>query len=103
MRARAISTILKEVGGLKKNDEKVQALKSMADNTTLKTIIQYTYHPGVKWRLPEGVPPFTPSPYLDQEGNLYSEVRKLYLFVENGGADNLSQFKREMLWIQLLE
>jgi hypothetical protein len=33
---------------------------------------------------------------------LYTEIRRLYLFVE-GGNPNLSKLRREMLYIQLLE
>jgi len=52
--------------------------------------------------LPEGAPPYKPCEFLDQEGRLYTEARKLYLFIE-GGNPNLNKVKREMLFIQLIE
>ena len=52
--------------------------------------------------MPEGKPPYKPNEYVDQEGILFSEARKLYLFVE-GGNNNLTKMRREMLFIQFIE
>ena len=41
-------------------------------------------------------------PGLDDQGNLYREARKLYLFVK-GGNPNLTRARREQLFIQFLE
>ena len=75
-------------------------------SAALKTVLGYTYDPGVKWLLPETDPPYTPLPTnADQEARLISELKKMYLFVD-GPTDtqkNLKQTKREMLFIELLE
>lgn len=68
----------------------------------MRTILGYALHPDVKWLLPEGPVPYTPNRNEDQRNMLYSEIRKLYLFVE-GGNNNLTQFKREMLFIDMLQ
>ena len=68
----------------------------------VQQILKYAFDPKIKFLLPEGRPPFKPNEFVDQEGILFSEARKLYLFVE-GGNNNLTKFKREMLFIQFLE
>jgi hypothetical protein len=56
----------------------------------------------IKWLLPEGPVPFKPNKGEGLELIFWAEIRKLYLFVENGNP-NLSQFRRESLFVQLLE
>ena len=98
-----ISEILRKISELKNKDERITALRVNAQAVpALKTIFQYAFHPEIRWDLPEGDPPYKPCEFLDQEGRLYTEVRRLYLFVEGGNA-NLVPFKREALYIQLLE
>jgi hypothetical protein len=98
---KCIAEIIKSCCDLKTIEEKVRFLQSN-DNPILKTILKCVFDPKIIFLLPEGSPPYKPSEYLDLEGRLYSETRKLYLFVE-GGNPNLSKFKREMLFIQLIE
>lgn len=97
-----VAEILEQVSKLKKKDERIEALRKHGDNRAMLQILQYAYDPRIKWLLPEGTPPFKKNEYLDQESNLYSEVRRLYLFIE-GGNPNLTTTKREMLFIGLLE
>lgn len=97
---KSIAEILEEASKLS-NKEKIEFLQKN-NSTTLLTILRYTFDPNIKWLLPKGKPPYKPSPYLDNEGMLFQEVRRLYLFVE-GGNPNLTQFKRESLFINLLE
>lgn len=96
-----IAEILKKASEQPTRDEKIDMLRKH-DTPALRTLVKYALDPSIKWDLPKGKPPFKPIPYLDQEGRLYSEVRRLYLFVE-GGNPNLSKVKREALFIQLLE
>lgn len=97
-----VAEILEQVSKLKKKEERIEALRKHGDNRAMLQILQYAYDPRIKWLLPEGTPPFKKNEYLDQESNLYSEVRRLYLFIE-GGNPNLTTTKREMLFIGLLE
>jgi hypothetical protein len=98
---KCIAEIIKSCCDLKTIEEKVRFLQSN-DNPILRIILKCVFDPKIIFLLPEGSPPYKPSEYLDLEGRLYSETRKLYLFVE-GGNPNLSKFKREMLFIQLIE
>lgn len=97
----AISQILENTAALKTNKEKVEYLRQN-DNSALRMVLQYAMDNRVKWLLPEGAPPYKPNNNLDQEGMLYSEARRLYLFIE-GGNPNLTKLKREMLFIDLIQ
>jgi len=98
---KGIAEILAEAGNLATNKEKIEHLQRN-NSPTLLTILKYTFDPKIKWALPKGKPPYKPSPYLDNEGMLFQEARRLYLFVE-GGNPNLTNLKRESLFIGLLE
>jgi hypothetical protein len=97
----SISEILENASKYNSNQEIIDYLHKN-DNQALRIILKYAYDNTIKWLLPEGPAPYTPSEILDQHGLLYTEARRLYLFVE-GGNPNLSQMRRETLFIQLLE
>ena len=98
----SISEILEQVEIAEKRSDKIALLHNY-DNPALREVLKYAYHPGIKWLLPKGKPPFKALHYAsDAEGRLYSEVKNFYLFVE-GGHTTLQQTKRENLFIQLLE
>jgi Family of unknown function (DUF6433) len=99
---KSVAEILEEIAALKKKEDKITKLRENVSNTVMLKILQWTYDQRIKWLLPEGEVPYNPTKYLDQEGNLYNEARRLYLFVE-GGNPNLKQIRREFLFIQLLE
>lgn len=99
---KSVAEILEEISELKKKEEKIAKLRENIHNTVLLKVLQWTYDQRIKWLLPEGDVPYNPTKYLDQEGNLYGEARRLYLFVE-GGNPGLKQVRREFLFIQLLE
>lgn len=98
---KSISSILKSISELKEKDQIVNALRQN-DHPVIRQILFYTYSPTIKFLLPEGAPPYKPCEFVDQEGRLLHEARKLYLFIE-GGNPNLTRLKRETLFIQLIE
>lgn len=86
-----------------KNKEEKKATLLKYDNGALREILKYAYHPDIKFLLPSGEPPY--KSVVDDSDNptyLYPLIRKLYLFVE-GGNPNLTQVRREYLFIELLE
>lgn len=99
---KSISSILKAVSENSKSKKELVDNLRASGHPIVKQLLFYAFSPQVKFLLPEGAPPYKPCDFLDQEGRLYTEARKLYLFIE-GGNPNLSTFKREMLFIQLLE
>ena len=93
---------LEMVDEAKTRDEKREILKSR-DNYATRALLQLNFHPDVKWHIPKGAPPYTPSQDADStEGSIHFEVKKLNYFVKGGGHD-LSMLKRESMYVQLLE
>ena len=70
------------------------------DNAMLKVILAENFIKANKWALPEGEPPFKPSPEPEtmHPTNLYMEARRLYIF----RRPDLTAMKRETLFIQML-
>jgi hypothetical protein len=98
---KSIYNILKECAEPKAKKDKVALLQQTCP-PVVQNILKYAYDPNIKFALPEGAPPYKPCEYLDQEGRLYTEARKIYLFIE-GGNPHLTKIKREMLFIQFIE
>lgn len=98
---KGIAEILNEASKLKTKNEKINYLRQN-DNVALRMLLKMNFDNNLVWDLPETDPPYTPCTYLDQEGMLYNEIRRMYLF-HKGGNNNLSQHKREHLFIQMLE
>ena len=96
-----LAEILKKASDFEKKQEKIEWLHRN-DSPALRAILKYAYDPKVKFILPDGAPPYKQNQLPDLQSVLYSELRKLYLFIE-GGNPNLKQTRREYLFIQLLE
>ena len=98
-----LSEVLKKVNNAKTKDKKVAILKEH-DSEPLRMIIKGSFDPKIEWKLPKGDVPFKPNDA--EEGTehtvLAREARKLFNYVK-GGNDSLPQFRREDMFIQLLE
>ena len=101
MRKLGIHEILEMVESAPSEEDKIMILQNH-DSIVLRQVLQYAFDVRAVWLLPEGPVPYRPSVFLDQEGALYTEARKLYLFLE-GGHPGISQMKRETLFVQMLE
>lgn len=96
-----LAEFLDKVSKLKKKEDKIAALR-YNDSFQIRTILQAAFDPRVKWLLPEGTPPYTPSALVDQENVLINDCRKLIYFVE-GGSPNLKPIRRETMFVEMLE
>ena len=98
-----ISEILDKVSKLKTKKEKVAWLKDQ-NTDGLRVVIKSSFDPKIKWLLPEGDVPFrrNDAPAGTEHTDLHMESRKLYHFIEGGNYD-ITQTKRETLFIQVLE
>ena len=98
-----LSEVLKKVHNAKTKDKKIQILRKN-DHDSLRMVIKSSFDPNIEWLIPEGDVPFKENEA--EEGTehtvLRREAKKLYRFVK-GGDDTLPQFKRENMFIQLLE
>ena len=97
------SEILTRLGKIKSKKDKVNFLKQH-NTDALRQIIKASFDPKIKWALPFGEVPFIPNdaPEGTEHNVLSYEARKLYHYIE-GGNPTLSQNKREMMFVQLLE
>lgn len=89
-------------------DSKQAKIDVLAKNwsTTLQTVLQFAYHPDIKWliknkpknyKIPDTLPGVSYS-------SLNQEMRRLYLFREgDAGAERLTPEKREQLLLIMLE
>jgi hypothetical protein len=98
-----ISEILDKVSKLKTKKEKVAWLKDQ-NTDGLRVVIKSSFDPKIKWLLPEGDVPFrrNDAPVGTEHTDLHMESKKLYHFIEGGNYD-ITQTKRETLFIQILE
>ena len=96
-----ISEILAKASTITDDTARVGFLRQN-QSTVLHMILRGAFDPTIKWALPSGVPPYKPNALVDQHHRLFTETRKLYLFVE-GGSPNLKQLRRETLFVELLE
>ena len=97
------SEILNKVAKLKTKKQKVEFLRQH-NTDALRMILKSSFDPKIVWQLPEGEVPFSPNdaPEGTEHTVLAMEARKLYNFIQ-GGNNALTQNKREMMFVQLLE
>jgi len=96
-----MSEILEQASEIKSKQQRKEFLRQHYSKQ-LHFVLMHVFDPRIKFLLPETDPPYTQMPTGEGQGMLYTEARKLYLFVE-GGRPDLSQMRRETLFIQLLE
>lgn len=116
MPSRITSDIFKTANSFEKDESRIKYLRETA-TIAVKEMININFNPDVKFLLPEGSPDlnfgdqdeFKPrNSYFpnnssgDDGATLNYEIRKMYLFVEGLSPQNITQLKRETLWIQLL-
>lgn len=100
----SISEIIGKLPEMTKTEDKVAWLQKH-DSMPLRMILQATYDKErVEWLVPDTAPPWKKNEFEDQAKNLlYTEARRLKIFIKGGGYDDLKQAKREQLFISLLE
>jgi|TARA_R110001592_G_scaffold360664_2_gene669469 hypothetical protein len=98
-----ISEILDKVGKAKTKEKKIAILKEN-DNKGLRMILKSSFDPNIEWVFPEGDTPYTPNdvPEGTEHSMLEHESRILFNFIK-GGADKVPLFKREGMFIRMLE
>ena len=97
-----LNEVLQKVSNAKTKAQKIKLLREL-NSPALRSILIANFDESVVSMLPDGEVPYTPNdaPEETEHTVLNHEYRKLYLFFK-GGA-NISQTRRESLFIQLLE
>lgn len=96
----SIASILKKASELPSEQEKIKCLQANA-SPALKLILKYCFDPSIKWLLPKGHIEYKRTKDYGLQSILYHEVRRLYLFIEDGHP-TLTQEHREKLFAALL-
>jgi len=98
-----VSEVLDAVHKAKTKDKKIEVLKQY-DSKALRYCLIWNYDESLKSAIPEGDVPYepNPSPTIESQSKLASEYKTLYNFIE-GGNYELTNTRREVLFIQLLE
>jgi len=97
-----MNEVLQKVSNAKTKAQKIKLLNEY-NSPALRAILIANFDESVISMLPDGDVPYKPNdaPEETEHTKLIQEYRKLYLFFK-GGA-NISQARRETLFIQLLE
>ena len=97
-----LNEVLQKVSNAKTKAQKIKLLREL-NSPALRSILIANFDESVISMLPDGDVPYTKNeaPEETEHTKLVHEYRKLYLFFK-GGA-NVSQTRRETLFIQLLE
>lgn len=105
---KSMAAILEEAASKTKKADKVKVLQDN-NHVAMRIMLALALNPNVEWDLPEGDYQYRPNPIeIDQDNILYNEMRKFYLYLKPNHVykeynPNLSQERRKMLFIQLLE
>lgn len=98
-----ISEILQKVSNAKTKQEKIQILREN-ETPALKKLLIWNFDPEVKSALPDGEVPYekNDAPIGTEHTRLDQQDRLFHNFVLGGNFD-LSQSKKEVMFIQMLE
>ena len=106
--ATSLLQLLELVDRAKSQKERGELLKQNQTDH-LENLLWYTFHPDVKFLLPEGKPPFNAAAEDPASTMLYGQIRKLRYFVDGPGGEAfcvgqiINSVKRETMYIGMLE
>ena len=97
------SEILEKVAKLKTKKDKIEYLQKY-NTDALRMVIKSSFDPKIEWALPEGDVPYraNEAPEGTEHTVLSQEARTLFNFIK-GGNGQLTQNKRETMFVQMLE
>jgi len=102
--AKLISDIFKEIEKVSGRKAKIQKLQEYQNNNAFMQILEAVCDVRVIFELPDGAPPYNPpEDMIDNTGGLYKEIRKMYIFTKNSRSAAIQPFKREKVFIEMLE
>lgn len=97
-----IFEVFEEFETKKTRQEKIECLKKH-ESAALKDILRCTFDDSIQWLLPKGEPPYNPSKEDSVPSNLLRQNIKLTYFVKGGKGSQLPPFKREKIFLDVLE
>lgn len=100
---KTLGELFEQLATLTKQNDKVELLQ--AHNTApLQYLLHLVIQTDIKWKLPEGAPPYTPDKAVVgySPSHLFREMRSVYLFLDLPSM-SLTTLRREQLFQQMLE
>jgi hypothetical protein len=97
----AVFEFLNRVNAIEDEGQRAAALRAEARNVHLFDLLHYGLSPNIKFVVPPGTPPFREADAVTTHPNFWSDLRRLYLFVE--GGKTLPDARQQTLFIQILE
>ena len=97
-----IFEILEEVAKKRTKAEKISFLQKN-ESWALKDVIRGSVDSTIKFNLPEGRPPYTANREESAPTSLLRENKKFGYFVKGGPGDDLPSYKRESIFLGILE
>jgi len=97
--------MFKKVNGTRKKADKINMLRNYAaENPSFWGLIRLSFDPIFEWLLPEGAPPYKPlAKEFDAQNVLKASSRYLKYFINSPDGQSLTDFKRETMFVELLE
>lgn len=97
-----VHEVIEKAQAAKTKKEKIEILKKY-ESWALKDVLRGTLDPKIKWSLPGGKPPYTPNDGHNAPSNLLKKHTQFKYFVYGTISQQLSPYKRESIFISLLE
>jgi len=95
---------LLKVAKLDGNRARSDALAKFHNDFPIKVIVDLVYNPNIEFLLPETDPPYTPvDKAVDAQNVLKRDIRKIKYFLNLPEGEQLRPFKREQMFIEMLE
>ena len=94
--------VLDKAGKARKKEQKVKILIEN-ESWALKDVLRGTYDSKVHWMLPGGEPPYTANKPESAPSNLLKRNTDFTYFVHGGDGTKLPPYKREAIFIGLIE
>lgn len=94
--------VFDKVSKAKSKSDKIKILKDY-ETWALKDVLRGTFDETVKWILPAGEPPYTPNDGHNAPSNLLKRNVDFKYFVKNGPGAKLPAYKRESIFVGLIE
>jgi len=94
--------VLEKLKNTKSKKEKIGILKANV-NWAIQDIFKGTLDDTLVWNLPPGAPPYTASDPHNTPSSFLRRNVQLKYFIKGGVGDNMPSWKRESIFIQLLE
>jgi len=94
--------VLEEMAKQRNRADKVRVLKEN-ETWALKDIIRGSMDSTIKWNLPAGDPPYNAAAAHSHPTNLTKQNKQFKYFLEGGQGDTLPKYKREQIFIGILE